>query len=48
MLGKYPLRTLDALHLAIAQRIHCPLLATADTTMANAGTALGLSVARFF
>ena len=48
MLGKYPLRTLDALHLAIAQGIHCPLLATADRTMADAGKALGLSVARFF
>ncbi|MFN0301634.1 MAG: type II toxin-antitoxin system VapC family toxin, partial [Burkholderiales bacterium] len=31
-LGRYPLRTLDALHLAIAQAIHCPLLATADKT----------------
>ncbi len=47
-LGRYPLRTLDALHLAIAQGIHCRRLATADKTMADAGKAAGLSVARFF
>jgi hypothetical protein len=47
-LGKCPLRTLDALHLAIAQGIRCPLLATADRSMANAGRAAGLEVARFF
>ena len=47
-LGRYPLRTLDALHLAIAQGIHCRRLATADKTMAAAGKAAGLSVARFF
>ena len=47
-LGKYPLRTLDALHLAIAQGIQCRQLATADTTMADAGKAAGLAVARFF
>ncbi len=43
-----PLRTLDALHLAIAQGIHCRQLATADKTMADAGKAVGLGVARFF
>ena len=47
-LGKYPLRTLDALHLAIAQGIHCRQLATADKTMADAGKAAGLEVARFY
>ena len=46
-LGRYPLRTLDALHLAIAQGIHCRQLATADMTMADAGKAAGLEVARF-
>ena len=47
-LSRYPLRTLDALHLAIAQGIHCRRLATADKTMADAGKAMGLGVARFF
>ena len=47
-LGRYPLRTLDALHLAIAQGIHCRRLATADKTMAAAGKAAGLGVVRFF
>ena len=48
LLARFPLRTLDALHLAIAQGIHCRLLATADKTMADAGKAAGLGVARFF
>lgn len=47
-LERYPLRTLDALHLAIARSIHCPQMATADKTMANAGKAAGLGVVRFF
>jgi hypothetical protein len=47
-LGRYPLRTLDALHLAIARGIQCRQLATADKSMANAGKAAGLGVARFF
>lgn len=47
-LGRYRLRTLDALHLAIAQGIHCRRLATADKTMADAGKAVGLGIARFF
>ena len=47
-LGRYPLRTLDALHLAIAQGIHCRRLATADKSMADAGQAAGLGIARFF
>lgn len=47
-LARFPLRTLDALHLAVAQGIDCQRLATADKTMAQAGTAAGLSVVRFF
>lgn len=47
-LVKVPLRTLDALHLAIAQGIDCRRLATADKTMADAGKAIGLDIARFF
>jgi predicted nucleic acid-binding protein len=47
-LGRYPSRTLDALHLAIAQGIHCRRLATADKTIADAGKAVGLGIARFF
>src|SRR5207302_11376351 len=47
-LARYPLRTLDALHLAIAQGIRCRRLATADKTMADAGRAIGLGVTRFF
>lgn len=46
--GRYPLRTLDALHLAIAQGIHCRRLATADKIMADAGRAAGLEIVRFF
>ncbi len=47
-LSRFPLRTLDALHLAIATEIHAKRLATADRTMALAATALGLNVVRFF
>lgn len=47
-LGRFPLRTLDALHLAIAQGIHVRRLATADKTMAVAGKTIGLGVVRFF
>jgi len=47
-LGRYPLRTLDALHLAIVQGLHCRRLATADTILAGAGKAAGLDVTRFF
>jgi uncharacterized protein len=47
-LGRFPLRTLDALHLAIAQGIRCKVLATADKTMADAGKAAGLSIVRFY
>ena len=47
-LAKFPLRTLDAMQLAIAQGVHARQLATADRTMANAGKALGLEIMRFF
>ena len=42
-----PLRTLDALHLAIALAMGAQELATADDTMSKAATALGLRVAFF-
>jgi len=47
-LGRFPLRTLDAMHLAIAHDIHARELATADKTMASAGKAIGLEIAGFF
>lgn len=46
-LGDVPLRTLDALHLAIAQSIGADVLATADLEMARAARALGLTVVTF-
>lgn len=46
-LSRHGLRTLDALHLAIARDIGAPLIATADRLMANAATTLGLEVAWF-
>ena len=46
--GRYPLRTLDALHLAIAQGIHCRQLATADKTMADGARAAGMDVTHFY
>lgn len=42
-----PLRTLDALHLAVARDIGAELFATADRVQAAAAEALGLAVARF-
>jgi uncharacterized protein len=42
-----PLRTLDALHLAIAQSMGTGVLATADLTMARAAEALGFTVVTF-
>ena len=46
-LAGLPLRTLDALHLALARQLAAPHLATADTVMADAASALGLEVVRF-
>lgn len=43
----HPLRTLDALHLAVALHAGIDMLATADAVMADAATAMGLEVARF-
>ena len=46
-LPKMPLRTLDAIHLAIAVDLPASLLATADRVQADAAEALGMAVARF-
>lgn len=46
-LGSTPLRTLDAIHLAIAQSVGAMELATSDQVLAAAGAALGLRVAAF-
>jgi predicted nucleic acid-binding protein len=43
----HSLRTLDALHLAIAQNIGAGILATADLRMARAAEALGFTVVTF-
>jgi predicted nucleic acid-binding protein len=43
-----PLRTLDALHLAVAEQISATAFATADKTQADAAEALGLTVHRFY
>ena len=44
---EHPLRTLDALHLAIARSAGSPMLATADRVMARAAEALGFEVRDF-
>jgi hypothetical protein len=46
-LKTHPLRTLDALHLAIAQDLGCAQIATADRVMAEAATAIGFETVRF-
>jgi predicted nucleic acid-binding protein len=46
-LVRHPLRTLDALHLAIAVESGARVLVTADAIMAAAATALGMAVERF-
>jgi hypothetical protein len=46
-LPDHPLRTLDALQLALARDLSCPRLATADRTMAAAAAALGFDVRCF-
>ena len=47
-LPKHPLRTLDAIHLAIVLDLGAETLATADRTMAEAAKALGLEVVKFY
>jgi predicted nucleic acid-binding protein len=47
VLSDAPLRTLDALHLAIAKEIAADVLATADRIMAAAGGSMGFSVVAF-
>ena len=47
-LRKQPLRTLDALHLAVARRLDVELVATADRVMAAACKELGIEVKSFF
>lgn len=47
-LSDVPLRTLDALHLAIAEQISAAAFATADRIQADAALALGFEVHRFY
>jgi len=47
VLADVPLRTLDALHLMIAQEIQTDILATADKIMATGGKLMGFVVVRF-
>jgi predicted nucleic acid-binding protein len=47
VLSDIPLRTLDALHLAIAKDLTVDILATADNIMASGGSAMGISVVKF-
>jgi len=47
-LGNTPLRTLDALHLAIAEQQAATAFATADKTQADAAAALGFTVHRYY
>jgi hypothetical protein len=46
-LGAHPLRTLDALHLAIARSLGVETVVTADRVMAAAAAAVGLKTVRF-
>jgi len=48
ILPEVPLRALDAIHLAAARSCGATEFATADKTQAEAATALGLNVHRFF
>jgi len=47
LLSDLPLRTLDAMHLAVARDIPARTLATADKIMAAAPAAMGFGVVRF-
>lgn len=44
---EHPLRTLDALHLALINQLGIETVATADTLMAEAASSMGLAVRRF-
>ncbi|MDZ7621938.1 MAG: type II toxin-antitoxin system VapC family toxin [Candidatus Competibacteraceae bacterium] len=44
---EHPLRTLDALHLAVARHWEVESLATADAVMAGAAISMGFAVRRF-
>jgi len=44
---EHPLRTLDALHLALANHLAVETVATADSVMAEAAAAMGLRVRQF-
>jgi len=44
---EHPLRTLDALHLAVARHEQVDAIATADGVMADTAEAMGFAVARF-
>jgi len=44
---EHPIRTLDALHLAVVGHAGIATLATADAVMAEAATAMGFGVVRF-
>ncbi|MEQ1591883.1 MAG: type II toxin-antitoxin system VapC family toxin [Thiobacillaceae bacterium] len=46
--GAVPLRTLDALHLAVARRITAKAFATADKNQAEAATRLGFTLHSFY
>ena len=46
-LAHIPLRTLDALHLAVAEQISATAFATADKAQADAAASLGFTVHRF-
>jgi len=46
-LRTHPLRSLDALHLAIAQDLGASTLATADRVLAEAASTLGIRAVRF-
>ena len=46
-LAAHPLRTLDALHLAVATSLELGRIATADRVLAAAAESLGLEVERF-
>ncbi len=47
VLSDLPLRTLDVLHLSIAQEIQADILVTADRVMAAGAKAMGFEVVRF-